>query len=72
MFFFGPMSSVVKPSRSVVVPRNVRRIGFRSRLTIIVNERTGGMTRSSILSCIFNCAIKGSIATPRFFRGSKR
>lgn len=60
--FAGPDASIVNPSSPVIVPLYSGSVGFRPRLTIIVNHVTGGIPIRRTVSCILNFAYIGSIA----------
>jgi 2-keto-4-pentenoate hydratase/2-oxohepta-3-ene-1,7-dioic acid hydratase in catechol pathway len=67
VFFFKPVSSVVGPEESIVIPESIDSVKFESELSVVIGKEARNVPVEEILDYVFGYTVGNDVTAPQFF-----
>jgi 2-keto-4-pentenoate hydratase/2-oxohepta-3-ene-1,7-dioic acid hydratase in catechol pathway len=66
VFFFKPLTSVIGPEASIVIPNGITEVKFESELAVIIGKQARSISEQEALDYVFGYTIANDVTAPQF------
>jgi 2-keto-4-pentenoate hydratase/2-oxohepta-3-ene-1,7-dioic acid hydratase in catechol pathway len=67
VFFFKPVSSVIGPDASIVIPNGIEEVKFESELAVVIGKEMKDVPEADVSKYIFGYTVGNDVTAPQYF-----
>jgi 2-keto-4-pentenoate hydratase/2-oxohepta-3-ene-1,7-dioic acid hydratase in catechol pathway len=67
VFFYKPLSSVIGPNSSIVIPSALTEIKFESELAVVIGKKAHNISEQEALDYVFGYTVANDVTAPQYF-----